>query len=144
MALRYRSAVPLGKAACALLRAELALRTCSLERACRQLGIAPPGSANEAILDSSDLSESAKRSIRTTTRAVERAARWLPLPNTCLRRALALGWLLRELRPRLSIGVTMERGFEAHAWLEIRGTAVGSDGAAAQRFQILRRPTRTG
>ncbi len=141
MSVSYRSVARVGQAAMALFQAEVALRTGSLERACRWLGVAPPDAPSGSIDARSHVNASAKRRIRANARAVERAARWLPVPNTCLRRALALGWLLRDLRPTLRIGVSKERGFEAHAWLEIERAAVGADGAAAGRFQVLRRPS---
>ena len=141
MSLPYRSIARVGKAAVALLQAEVVLRTGPLERACRWLGITPPDAPSRSALVRVDSDRKAKRRIRANARAVERAARWLPVPNTCLRRALALGWLLRDLRPTLRIGVSKERGFEAHAWLEIGNAAVGADGAVAERFRVLRRPS---
>ena len=49
--------------------------------------------------------------------------RW-PFGDTCLRRALVIGNRLAPLAPELVIGVrsnSVERGFDAHAWLRIDG-----------------------
>ncbi len=45
-----------------------------------------------------------------------------PFPDTCLRRALVLGWVLRARRPRLLVGVRREDGrLLAHAWVVVDG-----------------------
>ena len=47
-----------------------------------------------------------------------------PWDETCLRRALAAGWLLRRHRPALCLGLTSSEGALAHAWLVIEGQAL--------------------
>ncbi len=44
--------------------------------------------------------------------------------ETCLRRALAAGWLLRRRRPGLCLGLPGSGGVLAHAWLVIEGQAL--------------------
>jgi hypothetical protein len=47
---------------------------------------------------------------------------------TCLRQSLLIYWLLRRrgLAPELKIGVRKEEGrFDAHAWVELQGVALG-------------------
>jgi hypothetical protein len=46
--------------------------------------------------------------------------RWL-YDGTCLRRALAFGWLLRRRGPVLRLGMLDEAGTIAHAWIEVEG-----------------------
>jgi hypothetical protein len=64
------------------------------------------------------------RAIQIST-AVSRAARYLPVPSTCLSRSLVLHSLLaREgVDASLRIGVRTEKGgLEAHAWVEFEGS----------------------
>lgn len=74
--------------------------------------------------------------------AVERAARHLPLPLTCLPQALAAAWMLqaRGFAPRMLYGVAprvgQPEGFEAHAWVELDGTPVVGH-RVAHRFTLL-------
>jgi hypothetical protein len=48
---------------------------------------------------------------------------WLA-DETCLRRALAAGWLLRRRRPGLCLGLADSGGALAHAWLVVEGQAL--------------------
>jgi hypothetical protein len=58
-------------------------------------------------------------------RSIERVARRWPFGDTCLRRAVALGFILRRERPVLRVGVVRTtRGIRGHAWLEIGGKPV--------------------
>ena len=64
----------------------------------------------------------------TASRMVSAAARHSPFPSTCLERSLALWWLLarRGVASQLRIGVRKSgQRFEAHAWVEREGVAVG-------------------
>lgn len=49
--------------------------------------------------------------------------RWL-FDATCLRRALAAGWILRRRHPRLCLGLTGAEGVLAHAWLVVDGHTI--------------------
>lgn len=45
-----------------------------------------------------------------------------PFPDTCLRRALVMGWFLRSRDPRLLVGVKRRDGqIVAHAWVVVGG-----------------------
>lgn len=59
---------------------------------------------------------------RRSLRAARRVLRHWPWDDTCLRRALATGHVLRHRRPTLRVGVAKTDGeVRAHAWLEIGG-----------------------
>ncbi len=56
---------------------------------------------------------------------------------TCLRQALLLDWLLRRrgLQPTLQLGVRKRDGkFDAHAWVELEGIALGQAALEHQPF----------
>ena len=75
----------------------------------------------------------------TDVRAVDRAIRHWPLRARCLERSLVLGHLWRAEHPVLVIGVAAREELEAHAWIEIDGSAVTGDDAG---FVALRRALR--
>ena len=59
--------------------------------------------------------------------------RW-PFGDTCLRRALVGGHVLRRRQPGLRVGIAKVDGrIQAHAWLEIDGVSLDPAGAAAYR-----------
>ena len=65
--------------------------------------------------------------IRQVARAVESAARGLPLRIVCLHKGLATCWMLQALgsRPNLHYGVSATSdGFHSHVWVELAGKAV--------------------
>lgn len=89
------------------------------ERARRQPGIEPI--------------EAAQR----VARVVEIGARRGPVDGTCLKRSLALWWLLgrRGIESDLRIGVrSKEETLEAHAWVERGGIVLNDDPRIADRF----------
>jgi hypothetical protein len=68
------------------------------------------------------------------------AARYAPLPPTCLTEALVVAWLLarRGVPTALRIGVRRRgEALTAHAWLE-RDGAVVFDTAPDERYEVLR------
>jgi len=75
------------------------------------------------------LSESAAADeTKQTCRMVFAAARYSPISVTCLERSLVLWWLLarRGMATQLRIGARKSgKKFEAHAWLEQNGVAIG-------------------
>lgn len=95
---------------------EALLRATDLTRCCRALGICPPGqSAASLVSPALDVEV-----MRLAEQAVDRAYRKLSLPNSCLRRALTLGALLRQYGPALKLGVRRAgETLDAHAWLVI-------------------------
>ena len=71
-------------------------------------------------------------------KAIQSAARRLPLHTTCLDRARALYWMLRAhgCPAELRIGAHRENGtFTAHAWVEHDGVPLLDD--EARRFTVL-------
>ncbi len=80
-------------------------------------------------LDVRTLSEStAEAKTEQVCRMVLAAARHSPMRVTCLERSLALWWLLarRGIATRLRIGARKSgENFEAHAWVERNGEAIG-------------------
>lgn len=101
--------------------AEVLLRVTDLPTTCRALRIAlDVSSAAPARTATVVLPAGSRRAIRVAGAVV---ARW-PFGDTCLRRCLLLGHLLRRMRPVLRIGVQRSEGtFAAHAWLEVGGSA---------------------
>ncbi len=71
-------------------------------------------------LDQSLLSERELR-LLASLRWVQRMWLW---DETCLRRSLAAGWLLRRRRPRLCLGLPGSGDALAHAWLVVEGQAL--------------------
>src|SRR5436305_1464018 len=93
-------------------------------------------------------SDAAKRrltdaDIRDYVTAIERAGRWVP-GSTCLTKSVALAWLLRRqgiaavvrVGVKTDIAATTNDAFEAHAWVEYDGVALG-DGNVHTRFLRL-------
>jgi Transglutaminase-like superfamily len=118
----------------ALWIAEVALRGPGLRTACRWLGIRDPGEPPLA-----GVAPIPETMARAGERRASRALRLSGLPNTCLRRALAGGYLTRSFRPTLRLGVRKRTPFEAHAWLEYAG--IGRDAAGlSAACGGLRRP----
>jgi hypothetical protein len=78
------------------------------------------------------------------SRAVELAVSVLrrgPIDDSCLRRSLLVGHLLRRRRPVLEIGVTKRDGVvRAHAWLEVQGATL--DGGLPEGYALLAPPAR--
>lgn len=107
---------------------ELSLRGTDLPTTCRRLGVAcdldsaAPPAGRVAVLP--------VRARRTYRVSLAVASRW-PWGDTCLRRCLLVGRVLRRSGPVLRIGVGRDRrgAFAAHSWLEIGGATL--DPAAA-------------
>ena len=79
---------------------------------------------------------SASSKIFTTANTVKIAARYYKWA-TCLRKSLALWFLLRRqgIATELQIGTRFEKGeFQAHAWVEYQGYAVGEPSGVKQYF----------
>ena len=74
-------------------------------------------------------------------RLVSIASRHGPCTVTCLRRSLALGWLLRRrgLPAQLRVGVGKDDGrTHAHAWVELAGRVVNDHPAVAAEYAVYR------
>ena len=89
--------------------------------------VALPGQAESAIHHTSDF--------------LDRAARHHLYPMTCLRRSLALQWLLSRqgLDTVLQFGVRREQGnLQAHAWLEYQGQVIGETIVPVEQYNRLK------
>jgi hypothetical protein len=64
--------------------------------------------------------------------------------GTCLRQALFLWWRLRRRghRPEIRIGVTLQDGFAAHAWVELGGRPLAQTPEQRGRFAPVEALTR--
>ena len=141
---RSRTAMlPLVLRTCAIaLITEIALRTMRLDRAAKLLRVPldtapasprpnPPNLITQFISDR----------IRATQIVFTR----LSFENTCLRRALVLGRLLRRFDPNLKIGVGHGDSQEpdrviAHAWIETTCGTFGFDSDSGPQLAVLKRP----
>lgn len=118
---------------CVLSGIEAALRVSTLPAVCRRLGVG-------LDLDSAAAAGagvwSVPRRYEAQVRALLRASRWWPFGDTCLRRCLLLGMLLRNEHPVLRIGIRrdLEGTFGAHSWLEV-GDATLDPGSS--EFAVL-------
>ena len=117
----------------ALLRFDLALRTTPFTRLQRliiqaQNRSAPPQAEPVPVM------------IERYRRLVEAASRNHLYPMTCLRRALALQWMLarRGIIAELRIGVQRQaKTLQAHAWLELGGVPISDPETITERFTTL-------
>ncbi|WP_158564002.1 lasso peptide biosynthesis B2 protein [Jiangella anatolica] len=112
---------------------ELGLRVTTLPRLSAFIGVplrlddrpAVLGAPSPGLLDVREL-----RALGISERVVRR---W-PFGDTCLRRALVSGHLLRRRKPALRVGVAKVDGrIQAHAWLEIDGVSLDPEGSATYR-----------
>jgi Transglutaminase-like superfamily len=81
--------------------------------------------------------------IARVLRLEEAAARNLFVTTNCLEQSLVLWWLLRRrgIAADLRIGARKdEQGFEAHAWVEIRGSALNSGAEDHLHFAPFEEP----
>src|SRR5438034_2068867 len=75
--------------------------------------------------------------VKLTSRIVLAAARNSPIRSTCLERSLSLWWLLarQSIETQIRIGVRKDSGkFEAHAWVERGGVAIGEPEASHSHY----------
>jgi Transglutaminase-like superfamily len=80
---------------------------------------------------------------RAIARFEDAAARHLFLRTNCLERSLVLCWLLerRGIASRLRIGARKQEGrFEAHAWVEVDGTALNEAAEPHLHFAPFEQP----
>lgn len=77
------------------------------------------------------------QSAQRMARLADIAGRHGAITATCLRQSLLIYWLLRRrgLAPELKIGVRKElAAFDAHAWVELQGAALGQTELAHAPF----------
>jgi hypothetical protein len=84
--------------------------------------------------------------VRGSIEAIDRAYRLLPIPATCLRRALLEYWLLRRSGIIVEFVIGVKRGaeIEAHAWVESDLGPTRCDADHGAYAEILRSPRPTG
>ena len=108
------------------LSAEVAVRTVGLSAITRRLGISLDADAPDRIPDPTLARGLSSDTIDSRAAAVDRLYRAWPRRDSCLRRALVLGFYIRSAHPTLRIGVAKEGdGVRAHAWIEVDGRVVG-------------------
>jgi Transglutaminase-like superfamily len=82
-------------------------------------------------------------SVMRTERMVRAAAHFSPLRFTCLEISLALWWLLgrQGIASTVSIGARKKDGnFEAHAWVDCGGVALGEPAEPQQPYAPFEEP----
>lgn len=137
---RPRRIVALARALLLLVVLEVGVRALRLPRLCALLGIrlnpvgtgtaAPAPGALSVSGDFSDLALWGHEQV--ALRSADTALRRGPFQDTCLRRALCAGWILRRHQPELWIGVKKAGGaVSAHAWLVADGVHLDPAGPAA-------------
>lgn len=118
---------------------EVGLRVARLPRLAAWLG-APLGLEQESpLMPAGGATARLSATERRRLRAAWRVLRHWPFGDTCLRRALVGGHVLRRRKPVLRVGVAKVEGrIQAHAWLEIDGVSLDPVGAATYRtFEAL-------
>ena len=112
-----RLAPSLPRTLLAVLAVEIGLRRSQLERTARLLGVPlqlEPASPHEraGAVPEAELARAA--------RLAGAAVRRMPVPDSCLRRSLVAGHLLRRHHPSLRLGATDGPGpHRGHAWIEL-------------------------
>ncbi len=109
-------------ATCLMTVVEALVRLCPVDQAARWLG-APLVTHDTGELPPLDRDLLTERELLMLG-SLSWAQRLWPWDATCLRRALAAGWLLRRRRPGLCLGLPSTAGALAHAWLVVGGRAL--------------------
>jgi hypothetical protein len=115
----------------------LALRLAGFRRCQAALARVAPLTAGRDAADGRAINEG-----RRVARMVDTAARHGPCRAACLTRSLLLWALLRRrgIDGDLRIGVRKEAGrFQAHAWVELRGTVLNDGRDVHERFRAFGR-----
>jgi hypothetical protein len=107
----------------------LALRTLGLRRLERRMHGLPGAHESKATF----------AEVQNWGSLVNLAARHHPLPMTCLTRSIFLLWLMRRrgVDGQLRIGVRLDQGFSAHAWVELDGEPVNDAPDVARHFAVM-------
>jgi hypothetical protein len=115
---------------------DIGLRIWGFRRVYAAMGRLSPGPAGSAhSLSDADID----RLVRMVNVAANRGV----VRVTCLRRSLAVWWLLRRrgVASEIRIGVRREQGlFMAHAWVERDGLVLNDRADIAQSFVVLASP----
>jgi len=114
----------------------VALRLLGFRRTYRLLGGSGGSAAGHA-----EVGEDRQSMAMRLARLVHIASHHGPYTATCLRRSLALWWLLRRrgLPAQVRVGVGKdEDGVRAHAWVELMGRAINDRPAIAEEYAVFR------
>jgi hypothetical protein len=121
----------------------VALRALGFQRVFSALArLAPAGTPPDRSGSPSLLSDA-----RATARMVRIAAAHGPVTGNCLKRSLALWWLLRRqgIASDLRLGVRRETdGIDAHAWVECAGYVLNDSDDVRDRYSVFDRPIQPG
>jgi hypothetical protein len=112
---------------------DLMLRVLGLQRTERILA---RGSALPSVPRTPTPSEADIAAADADAALVAIAGRYALGNGSCLRQALFMWWRLRRrgLRPEIRIGVTLQDGFAAHAWVELDGRPLAQPPEQHGRF----------
>jgi hypothetical protein len=111
---------------------EVAIRILPLDRVSRLLGV-PLNSSDELVSGGTQqmtLSGWQRGQLRTLE---PMAAHWPFSDGPCLRQSLVAGRVLRTHHPVLRLGVNLQDGLQAHAWIEVDGYQLGQ----SNQFTVL-------
>jgi Transglutaminase-like superfamily len=103
---------------------EVAIRALPLDRVSRLLGV-PLNSSDEELpagTQQMTLTGWQRGQLRTLEPV---AAHWPFSDGPCLRQSLVAGRVLRSHDPVLRLGVNLQDGLQAHAWVEVDGYQLG-------------------
>lgn len=120
--------------------AELAVRTVRLPRLAHALGIALEDGNDTQVRARASARRLGPEAVDRRAALVDRVYRAWPRHDSCLRRAILLGFYVRRASPLLRIGVARDgESVRAHAWIEVDGRVVGDE---AGDYAPLRPPAR--
>lgn len=123
---------------------EWQVRRQPLTRLCARLGLRFSSYEVPHVVSSSCVADRETRAaIEARRQAVRRAYQRLPLLDTCLRRSLSLGFLLRRYHPTIHVGVRKAGAdLEAHAWLTVFDEVLDPNGSVytGTEYVSLQRP----
>ncbi len=119
-AISHRDWAELTKTLIAATIVEFGLRYLTLPRLSKALGLRLTFDTSE--VENLEATATPRSQLSATQRqkawAVDRLYACWPFPDTCLRRALVIGFRVRREQPLLRIGAPTEGEFIAHAWVE--------------------------
>jgi len=132
---RPRESLSLAHATLVVTAVEIGLRTLPVPTLSRLLGI-------EIGLGRGHSANGAKAASGPSVVRIERAHRALGIPSTCLRQALAQGFILRDLKPVLRFGSEEVAGqLHHHAWVDFERGSLPTCEMESRHFRSLGRST---
>jgi transglutaminase superfamily protein len=111
---------------------EVSIRALPLDRVSRMLGV--PLNSSDELLPAGSQQMKLTGWQRGQLRTLEPvAAHWPFSDGPCLRQSLVAGRVLRGHDPVLRLGVNLQDGLQAHAWVEVDGYQLGQ----SNNFTVL-------